>query len=469
MAYNEREQVSTHQKAARVNADPTTYGAFAEIGAAQEVVAWFFRSGRASGTVAKSMSAYDMVVSDAIYGPSSRYVSRQRLHSMLTHEYSLLQERLDAARGANTKFFAFADTVATNRRSQPGSGHGWLGIRFQNDPRAEPSEILVHIRLLDPVTLREQEVIGILGVNLIYGAFYLNEQPAELIANLMDGLTRVRLEVDMIKFSGPAFPDVDNRLMSLQLVAQGLTDAAVFTAAGEVAEPAEILFGRPVLLQRGSFRPITNVTLDMLYCGCERMVADKKVDEKRLVVLMEMSLKNLMSSHELDHVDFLSRVDILAALGHPVMITNFSASHRLTGYLRRYTKLPIGYVMGLGTLKSIFQEDYYADLSGGMLEAIAQLLQGDTALYVYPMWDRDTGKAISADQLEVAPNLHHLYRHLIENNRVCPLPVFDPVDLPIMPAEILQRIQSGDKSWEKFVPPPVADRIRAEKLFGYQA
>jgi len=461
------ESISTHQKAARLNHDPTTYGAFAEIGAAQEVVAWFFRSGRASGTVAKSMSAYDMVVSDAIYGPSNRYVSRQRLQSMLNHEYSLLKDRLDIARGETTKFFAFADTVATNRRSQPGSGHGWLGIRFQNEPKAEASEILIHIRLVDPVTLREQEVVGILGVNLIYGAFYLNDRPQELISTLMDGLSRVRLEVDMIKFSGPAFAGVDNRLMSLQLVAQGLTDTAVFTAAGEVVEPAEILFGKPVLLQRGSFRPITNVTLDMLYCGSERMIAEQKIDEKQMVVLMEMTLKNLLSSDQVDHEDFMARVDILGALGHPVMISNFSASHRLTGYLRRYTKLPIGHVMGLGTLRSIFQEEYYSDLSGGILEALATLLQGDTALYVYPMWDAASGAPMSAEHVEIAPKLRHLYQYLLENARIFSLPVFDPVDLPIMPAEILQRIQSGDASWKKYVPPPVAERIMGEGLFGY--
>lgn len=465
----ELESVSTHQKAARLNNEATAYGAFAEIGAAQEVVAWFFRSGRASGTVAKSMSAYDMVVSDAIYGPSDRYVSRQRLQSMLTHEYSLLQERLDAARGESTRFFAFADTVATNRRSQPGNGHGWLGIRFQNEPRAEASDILIHVRLVDPVTLREQEVIGILGVNLIYGAFYLSGQPQELIASLMDGLSRVRLEVDMIKFSGPAFEGVDNRLMSLQLVAQGLTDAAVFTAEGEAVEPAEILFGRPVLLQRGSFRPVTNVTLDMLYCGGERMVAEKKIDERRLVVLMEMTLNNLMSADRVDHEDFLARVDMLGALGHPVMISNFSTTHRLTGYLRRYTKLPIGQVMGLGTLQSIFHEEYYADLSGGILEALAMLLQGDTALYVYPQWDAAAAAPVYAEQLEVAPNLRHLYRYLLENERIYSLPVFDAAALPVMPTEILRRIQSGDKSWQEFVPPPVADKIRAENLFGYRA
>jgi hypothetical protein len=465
----QREVLSTHQKATRLNHDPTTYGAFAEIGAAQEVVAWFFRTGRASGTVAKSMSAYDMVVSDAIYGRSDRYVSRKRLRSMLNHEYSLLQERLAPARGERTKFFAFADTVATNRRSRPGTGHGWLGIRFQHQPLAEPSEILLHIRLLDPVTLREHEVIGLLGVNLIYGAFYQSDHPQELIVSLMDGLSRVRVEVDMIKFSGPAFPNIDNRLMSLQLVARGLTDAAVFTAAGEAVEPAEILFGHPVLLQRGSFRPITNITLDMLYCASERMLAETKIEEKKLAVVMEMSLKNLMSSDKVDHEDFMHRVDILGALGHPVMISNFSASHALTTYLRRYTKLPVGYAMGLGTLRSIFQEEYYEDLPGGILEALGTLLQGDTALYVYPMWDQEKGAAVSAEQLEVAPHLRHLYHHLLDNHRIHSLPVFDPVDLPIMPGDILQRIQAGDASWERYVPPKVAERIRSERLFGYRA
>jgi len=465
----DREVISTHEKAAYLNQDPTTYGAFAEIGAAQEVVAWFFRSGRSSGTVAKAMSAYDMVVSDAIYGPSQRYVSRQRLQAMLNHEYRLLQERLDEARGEKTKFFAFADTVATNRRSQPGTGHGWLGIRFQNAPRAEPSEILIHVRPFDPVTLREQEVIGILGVNLIYGAFYLNEKPEELIASLMDGLSRVRIEVDMIKFSGPAFAGVDNRLMSLQLVARGLTDAALFTAQGEAIEPAEVLFGRPVLLQRGRFRPVTNVTLDMLYCAGERMIAEKGVDESKLAVLMEMSLKNLMSEDELDHADFLARVDLLGALGHPVMISNFSTSYHLTPYLRRYTKLPVGYVMGLGTLRSVFQEQYYKELPGGILEGLALVLRGDTDLYAYPMWDAVANAPRMADQLEVEPHLRHLYGHLLENKRIFALPAFDAEDLPVMPAEILYRIQTGDKSWERYVPPAVAERIRDKHLFGYSA
>lgn len=465
----DRELVSTHQKAARLNHDPSTYGAFAEIGAAQEVVAWFFRSGRASGTVAKSMSAYDMVVSDAIYGATQRYVSRQRLQSMLGHEYSLLQQRLDEQRGGTTKFFAFADTVATNRRSKPGSGHGWLGIRFQNEPRAEPSEILIHVRLLDPVTLREQEVIGILGVNLIHGAFYLNDKPAELIAGLMDGLSRVRLEVDMIKFSGPAFAGVDNRLMSLQLVSQGLTDAAVFTASGEAVEPAEILFGKPVLLQRGRFRPVTNVTLDMLYCASERMIAEKGVDEGKLAVLMEMSLANLMESSELNHEDFMARVDMLGALGHPVMISNFTASHQLTPYLRRYTKMPVGYVMGLRTLERLFDDVYYKELGGGILEGTALLLNGDTDLYIYPKWDTAKDSLMTADELAVAPHLRHLYAHLIENKRIFSLPVFDQADLPIMPAEILDRIQGGDMSWERYVPPPVAERIRVDHLFGFKS
>jgi hypothetical protein len=459
--------VTTHQKAARLNQDPEKYGAFAEIGAGQEVVGWFFRAGRSSATVAKSMSAYDMIVSDSIYGPSDRYVSRQRLQSMLDHEYRLLVERLDESRGETTHFFSFADTVATNRRSKPGSGHGWMGLKFQTASRGEASEILIHVRLLDPVTLREQEVLGILGVNLIYGSFYLNDKPEDLIRSLMDGLSRVRIEIDMIKFSGPAFAHVDNRLMSLQLVSQGMTDVAMFTAEGEVVEPAEILFGRPVILQRGSFRPITNVTLGMLHCGCERMVEHLRVDEKRLMVLMEMSLNNLLATDDADHSDFLARVDILGALGHPVMITNFEASHKVTGYLRRYTREIICHVMGLPTLRGILNEEYYSDLPGGILQGLGLLLQGDTNLFVYPMWDEAAGRVVMADQLEVAAKVQPLHRYLIANELVQPLADYFPEDLHILPSEVLRRIQGGDRSWEDMVPPPVVRRIREDHLFGY--
>src|SRR4051812_42507251 len=283
------EYVDTSQKARRINEDANRYGTFAEIGAGQEVARWFFRAGGAAGTVAKTISAYDMAVSDAIYGPTDRYVSRRRLHAMLDYEYNLLLERLKEKRGAKTAFFVFANTVATKREE----GHGWLGIRFQVDPGAEPSEILIHVRMLDKENVRQQEALGIIGVNLIYGTFYHHRKPEALIQSLLDNLTWERVEVDMIRFSGPAFPRLDNRLMALQLVKQGLTEAAMFTHQGEAIQWAEVLYKKPVLIQRGSFHPVTNATLDVLERGLEQFVQEPELKGETPVVLMEMTLRHL--------------------------------------------------------------------------------------------------------------------------------------------------------------------------------
>lgn len=249
-----RERADTHQKALQINLDPSKYGTFAEIGAGQEVARWFFRVGGAAGTIAKTMSAYDMTISDAIYGPAERYVTRQRLQSMLDHEYGLLIERLDPKRGATTRFFVFADTVRARGYKATDESHGWMGVRFQTEPQAEPSQIIIHVRMLDNENVLQQEALGIMGVNVLHGAIYLYGDPAAFINSLMDSLSTDRVEVDMIKFSGPAFQKVDNRLMSLELVQQGLANSAMFTADGEVVQAAEILYKKPILVERGSFR-----------------------------------------------------------------------------------------------------------------------------------------------------------------------------------------------------------------------
>ena len=245
---NNEDKLNAGQKALKINLDATKYGTFAEIGAGQETARWFFRVGGASGTVAKTISAYDMSVSDAIYGPAERYVSRQRLISMLDHEWDLLLERLDKTRGDRNTFFVFANTVATRSFKTKAEGHGWLGVRFQTRPHEAPSQIIIHVRLLDEDNIREQESLGIIGVNLIYGAFYLHSGPAKLIGGLMDDLGPQRIEVDMIKFSGPRFAGLDNRLMALQLVQQWLTESAMFTADGETVIPGEVLYKKPVLV-----------------------------------------------------------------------------------------------------------------------------------------------------------------------------------------------------------------------------
>src|SRR2546428_2095811 len=328
--------VGTNRKAFQINLDAKKYGTFAEIGAGQEVARRFFHVGGASGTIAKTMSAYDMRFSDAIYGPSDRYVSRKRLQTMLDHEYNLLLERLDDKLGDERTFFVFADTVAARSFKQHNESHGWLGVRFQTQPRGEPSQIIIHVRMLDEANVDQQEALGVIGVNLLYGAFYYSE-PERLISSLQENLASGRLEVDMIKFSGPGFKGVDNRLMSLQLVSQGLTNAVMFTADGETVQPAEVFYKKAILVERGRFRSVTYATNDMLDGARRVFLTQCDCSPEDLVVLMEMTLEILLAEGQLDHADFLARVDILGALGRTVLISRFREYYRLAGYLFRYT------------------------------------------------------------------------------------------------------------------------------------
>jgi hypothetical protein len=455
------------QKALEVNIDGNRYGTFSEIGAGQEVARWFFRVGGASGTVAKTISAYDMQVSDSIYGPCDRYVSRQRLQQMLDREYRLLIERLGESRGDHSYFFAFADTAAAKSYSRKGEAHGWLGIRFQHQPKAEASQIIIHVRLLDPENVQEQEALGAIGVNLVYGAVYHWAQPDKIISGLLDGLTRKRAEVDMIEFSGPAFTGVDNRLMALQLVQQGRTDAAMFLADGTVVQPAEALYRKCILVERGSFRPVTNATIDMLECATATFVQEPPVQGKDIEVLTEMTLHNLTRGDSINHQDFLERIDILAALGKNVLISNYGEFHRLAKYLFRYTQNMIGIAIGVPTLKEIFNEEYYDNLGGGILESFGRLFKNDLKLYIYPLRDPKTGALITAGNFRVEPHLRHLYSYLAENNYVQGLRDFDESCLPIFPKAVLAKIQSGDSDWETMVPGSVAEIIKDRRLFGY--
>ena len=463
-----QEITGTHQKALHINVDASTYGTFAEIGAGQEVARWFFRVGGAAGTIAKTISAYDMTVSDAIYGPADRYVSRHRLHTMLDHEYGLLEERLKTKRGSATRFFVYADTVTARSFKHVDEAHGWMGMRFQTEPLKEPSQILIHVRMLDKENIQQQEALGIMGVNIIYGAIYLHHDPAALIKSLMDNLTSDRVEVDMIKFSGPDFQRVDNRLMSLELVQQGLANAAMFTADGEVVQAAEILYKKPILVERGSFRPVTKVTLDMLECGQAQFIQEPQVQGEQIVVLMEMTLKNLTDSGVIDHKDFLDRVDLLGSLGKTVLISNYGEFYRLAAYLFRYTKKMIGVTMGVPTLRELFEEKYYADLEGGILESFGRLFKNALKLYVYPYQDPVTGSVITAGNLRVAPNLRHLYAYLMENLFIQGLRDINESCLPILSRDVMARIHEGDSSWEQMVPPEVAALIKERKLFGWR-
>ncbi|SPE60330.1 conserved hypothetical protein [Verrucomicrobia bacterium] len=458
-----KETLDTNQKALRINLEAKHYGTFAEIGAGQEVARCFFRVGGAAGTVAKTISAYDMAVSDAIYGPTDLYVSRRRLAAMLEHEYDLLRARLERTRGDKTSFFAFADTVATRREE----GHGWLGIRFQIEPRHEPSEIFIHVRMLDKEPVRQQEALGVMGVNLIYGTFCSHARPEQLIGSLLDNLGWERVEVDMIRFAGPAFTGLDNRLMALQLVRQGLTEAAMFTARGEAVQWAEVLYKKPVLVQRGSFRPVTTATLDVLERGLEQFVQEPDLEGETPVVLMEMTLRHLTTEEKIDAVDFLHRAETLSALGKTVLISNFRRFHRLASYLSRYTKRPLGLALGATYLKEIFDQSFYNESEGGLLGGLGQLFKNPARLYVYPALNQGSGQLVTAQTFAPPPNLKHLYQHLLENRFIQGIRKYNPQLLPVRRREVLEKIQTGDPAWESLVPAPLVQLIKQNHLFGY--
>lgn len=460
---------SVDKKALQINLDAAKYGTFAEIGAGQEVARRFFHVGGASGTIAKTISAYDMTFSDAIYGPCPRYVSRQRLNMMLEYEYRLLIERLADKRAGRTAFFVFADTVATRSYStKTGEGHGWLGVRFQAHPRAEPNSIIIHTRLFDSEAADQQDALGILGVNLIHGAFYLYQSPEKLISSLLDGLSPARIQVDMIKFTGPDFHYIDNRLMALQLVEQGLADAVLFSPNGEVERPDEVLYKKAVLVERGSFRPVTKTTQDIIDCAQERFLRESKVSGEEVLVLMEITMQNLLAGGQLDHTDFLDRVDVLGKLGRTVLISKFGEYFRLAAYLWRCTNKMIAIAMGVPSLIDLFQEKYYTTLDGGLLESFGRLFKGDLKLYVYPMLDAHTQELITADNLQVEPNVQALYKHLLGNHYIESLEGYKTEYLPILSRTVLKLIQTGDPNWEQMVPEKVAEMIKTGRLYGYR-
>jgi hypothetical protein len=459
---------SVYHKALQINIDATVHGTFAEIGAGQEVVRWFFHVGGAASTVAKTISAYDMQVSDAIYGSAKRYVSKQRLQAMLDYEYDLLVKRLDSSRGHETAFFAFANTVATSSYSRHDEGHGWVGLKFQHRPMNPPSQITLHARLLDAENARQQDAMGTLGVNLLYAAYTLHGDPHDLIASLVDELSRERIEIDMIDLSGPCFPGIDNRLMSLQLVEQNLTDAVLFTAEGTVVEAADLLHRKPVLVERGSFRPITNTTLDMLERGEELLREELGEAHGEVVALAEMTLRNLMAGDEIVPAEFLARVDVLSALGKTVMVSRHAHHYRMAAHIRRYTAKPVGFVLGIPALRELFEERYYSDLDGGILESFGRLFKSGVKLYVYPSRDSGSDRLITADNLDVAPRLKLLYAFLRESGLLRAIEDVGASRAHFLPGDVQALIEQGDPAWEGMVPAEAARIIKERALFGYR-
>lgn len=484
--------LTTNRKALTLNLDAQVYGTFAEIGAGQEVARHFFTAGGASATVAKSMSAYDMKFSDDIYGRCKRYVSKERLLQMLDHEYELLVERLMNTRGKDTTFFVYANTVAARNYQGTNECHGWMGIRFQLTPQSLPNDIMIHVRMLDKTTIAQQEALGIIGVNLIYGAFIYNHDYKVFIESLADNLGNARIEVDMITFQGPAFDHLDDRVISLELVQRGLTNAVMFSPEGSVLQPSEVLYKKVILLERGSFRPITHINIDMLSCAGAQLLQEPNVIGEEVMVLLEITINNLFAlGFDLD--DFIARVDIMSALGYTVLISNYQEYYRLSAYFRRYTQKMIGIAMGINHLLAIFDDRYYETLEGGLLEACGRLFKDNVKLYIYPMHanafqhylelghpnpseGKDTRASsyedpstrdilITADNLQFKQSIRHLYLYLKENNYIEAMHGVDASRLNIFSRDVLKLIQEGKPGWEDAIPEKVAQIIKERKLF----
>jgi hypothetical protein len=458
----------TLQKALRINLDPRWYGTLAEIGAGQEVARWFFRAGGAAGTVAKTISAYDMAVSDAVYGKSERYVSKGRLQAMLDHEYALNLERLETQRGDDNAFFAFADTVVARSYRGGNECHGWMGVKFQSHQHDEPSQIVVHVRMLDEEAALQQEALGVVGVNLLHGAFFQHHEPEALVESLLDRLTTGRIEIDMIELTGIEFRSVDNRVMALKLVQLGLSGAAMFGPDRRVLQPSEVLRKKAILVERGSFRPPTVVNIDMLECAREKFEKDPAVMDRQTLLLTELTMANLMGdSDTVERRDFLARADLLAACGMTVLISDFLAYHRLAAYLAWRTDGRIGMVMGVPSLIDLFDESAFADLRGGILEAFGRLFKNDLRLFVYPML-RD-GEVTTVGTLQVAESLHPLYDYLVRRGSFVDLDNYKAEHLPILSRDVLRRITDGEDGWEPMVPPEVETLVKQRGFFGYRA
>lgn len=460
---------SITDKALRINLNENIYGTFAEIGAGQETVRHFFRAGGSSGTIAKAMSAYDKDFSDAIYGieDDGRYVTESRLRKMLNHEIELVEQRLNREKHPSKMFFSYANTVATIDFAKQFKGHGWVGIKYQLEPDEDYNEIILHLRFKETDAKLQQETLGKLGVNLIYGAFYKFNDPKRLLRYLYDHIDKDQLEIDTINFGGPRFAHVDNRLMSLQLVKNGMTDAVMFDPTGKNILPAAVLYKKNILALRGSFRPVTKVNMDMYEKSLQMFVDENKVKKENTLVIFEITLSNLRSDGEIDERDFMDRAELLCSLGQTVMISNFQEYYKVVEYFSNYTKERMGLTLGVNNLVDIFDEKYYRHLSGGILEAFGKLFYRDLKVYLYPMEDED-GTILNSQNLKVHPRMKELYKFFAYNGKVIDITDYEKDNLKIFSREVLKMIGKGRTGWERMLPEGIAELIKRDHLFGFK-
>lgn len=462
------EALSLRQKALKVNLAKRFYGTFAEIGAGQEVARYFFQAGGASGAIAKTISAYDMTFSDHIYGKetSGRYVCESRLLKMLDKEMQLLQERLDDTRGKDHQFFAFANTVAALNFKRTNEAHGWMGVKFQHAPCGEISEVLIHVRMLDPQNILQQDALGIIGVNLLYASLFLQRDPEAFIKSLMDHLDNTRIEVNFIRFGGKVFEDVDNRLMNLMLLTEGMTQAIMFDENGGVVLSNDHLYKKDVLVVRGSYRPPTLVNFDMIKTGLADFAQDIKKKESDIVAISEITISTLKADDgKIAKEDFLARVDLMCTLGQKVLITNYPQYYKLANYFARLNVPNLGLVLGIYNFQQIFTEEY-SNVEGGILAALGQLFRENVKVYTYP-YKSEKGNLESLDNLHVPKNFEHIFNHVKEMGHVHVIKNPKKDILHIYSSKVLTMIVNNEPGWEKMVPPDIAKAINDKCLFGH--
>jgi hypothetical protein len=463
----DQRRLTTEEKALTVNLTPDIYGSFAEIGAGQEVAANFFKAGGSSGTIAFTHSAYDMKVSDSIYGKAKRYVCEERLLTMLKIEYQNVVKSLQDRR-ENTRFFAFCNTVESLNYHKTNQGQGWVGIRFQLKPNSAPNHIVLHVKMHDQSNKAQQEALGILGVNLVHAAYFHTEGKLDYFINaLVHRLPRDRMEIDMLRVDGPDFPNVDNRILALNLVKRGLTEATMFDKTGNVLQPATALYKKNILLMRGRFRPVTKVHIDMISTAKKRFAKEEGIDSKNIKEVFELTLKDLTADGKISDKDFVDRAELLGSLGYTVMISNYLKYYKMVDYLSEFSRgNKMGVVLGIYNLHTIFDDKYYKNLPGGLLEAFGRGFGHNVKLYVYPARDVETGDLYQLDSFRIPKNLLGLFDYMITNNKLEAIDDFNFKLLHILSDDVLSKIKAGATMWEEDVPKQVANSIKEMGLFG---
>jgi hypothetical protein len=409
-----------------------------------------------------------MKVSDSMYGEAARYVCEERLLTMLNTEYETLKFRLPF-KYKEARFFAFSNTVESLNYHKTNQGHGWVGMRFQLNLEAQPNDVILHIKMHDNSHKGQQEALGILGVNLIHACYFQHADLDEFLTSLTHRLPRDRMEIDMLRVSGPDFEHVDNRILALNLVKRGITDATMFDLAGHVLQPAEALYKKNILLMRGRFRPVTKVHIDMIETGKKQFLEEKEVSEDNLCVVFELTLKDLTADGKISVKDFVDRAELLGSLGYTVIISNYLKHYKMIDYLATIAKNKrMGAIVGVYNLQTIFDERYYDNLPGGLFEAFGRGFGHNIKVFVYPAINVDNGEMYGLSNFMIPARLNGLLQFLKDNNKMAEIEGYDPKLLHIMSDDVLSKIKAGASSWEDDVPEEAAKAIKQFEIFGYQ-